>query len=194
MAHLSARVVVVAVSVAFGAACGLAVVGSGVVADGVDSGSSPRPEASLPESGPSPEAGVDGAPDAARDADADALVDAGCPAACTGGCVGATCVIADPSGNVTCPSGRPCRVQCSNCDSTTITCADGPCTVVCTGNDACNSVTIDALGAASFCLDCSGGPGCNGLTCNDLPACTKRCATCNSIGSCDTCSDVASCP
>lgn len=156
--------------------------------------------------------GSDGALDAANvldPADASDAADASdvvaaCPDVCTSCSNAGTCLIECPGpkcpGQVTCPEGRPCRVECktsSNCVNTMIGCAvDQPCTVVCNTQSTCSNLQVTAAPTTNLCLECMGN--CSYLTCMaSSPTCERRCgpkATCSEFG-CTGCIDRdASCP
>ncbi|MEZ4439639.1 MAG: hypothetical protein R3B72_11155 [Polyangiaceae bacterium] len=112
-----------------------------------------------------------------------------CPGICNGGCADDTCLIncetANACGDVTCPDGFNCQVDCmvSNaCRMGTITCPPGnlSCEVTCTAADnACRALTIQCASTGSCAVSCGDNVACNDVTLGcGTGACT---ATCDSM-------------
>ncbi|RLB51650.1 MAG: hypothetical protein DRJ42_16420 [Deltaproteobacteria bacterium] len=126
------------------------------------------------------DSGMDGGPDVGVDAGPDVGVDAGeCPAVCNAGCAGGQCQVLDPTTDVRCPSGMPCRIRCEGdgaCPERLHCPEDGqPCTVTCVGPNSCARAT-DCEGASTCDVTCTGADSCAGSNnCKDAASCNITC-------------------
>jgi hypothetical protein len=120
-----------------------------------------------------------------------------CPTACSSCDVAAkicniNCTQNRPCGDVQCPDGYDCRIDCSRAGSCgRITCGPGPCDISCTGAGACPS--IDCTSSCACDVRCNNAVGvCPDVSCPMVlgTACTDSGmagAPCDSSGVCDTC-------
>jgi len=110
-----------------------------------------------------------------------------CPAPCTSCDLGTmTCTVdcsANPSacdGQVVCPAGFNCDVQCNTDNS----CRNGvscslDCTITCDGNSSCRGL---ACGVGRCKVDCNGFDSCRNVQCGPACACDT---TCSNVARCE---------
>jgi hypothetical protein len=107
--------------------------------------------------------------------------DSGCTLVCGDGECG---------GDVHCPAGRPCTVECNGDDSCAggIDCDDASaCRILCSGDGACDD-EVDC-GPGRCTVECSGDDACSGgVDCDDACACDL---TCDGPGSCSGATECA---
>lgn len=148
--------------------------------------------------------------------------DGGCPSECDG-CTEGVCHIAPDHGDVTCPPGMPCEVDCSapgsctdevDCGAATycavdcvadgscheVTCSQGTCIISCSGQASC--ATVQCSGDAHCTIDCSGPDSCGGTPTCTGGACSVSCTgtssclqgvSCGLACACDVVCETASC-
>jgi len=156
-----------------------------------------------PDGGIGSEGGVDIDAGGGGDGGSDGAVPPGpCPAECNGGCspLDGACIfqVTSPrTQTINCPQGRNCIIQCSGTEVClmVINCPAGKkCTQMCSGQEACKQEAIlNANGASSVCLVCSGAggkTGCDSNSCNGT--CSKVCGASGCNG-CNNCGTVAGC-
>lgn len=203
------------------AACGFTGVATGPPESGADGG---KDASATPRDGGDEgttveiEGSIDAPGDAPGDVGADGFV---CPTAiCNGGCAGGVCLINNPSNNVTCPPGMPCRVRCIgtevcvdqiDCGSSTtcevectgtqacnglrLECSSATtCALTCGNPSGCNSIDLRPNGGTALCVACVSGSACNSVQCNVSPASLKCTATCDVNNCGNTTSTVTKCP
>jgi hypothetical protein len=150
---------------------------------------------------------------------------------CTGTTCNIVCDLTHPCATpITCPPGLPCHVTCDSpdacmmheisctmassclvdctqlhaCQMTSVHCGSGKCRLDCTGFvDACVSVNLDGMNAASLCLQCepiAGNPSCR-ATDGKKPMAGKPCELVCGAGGCNatgngfnSCSSTSTCP
>lgn len=136
-------------------------------------------------------------PDATPSFDADV---AACEAACEGigVCQGGTCKIEcgedECSGNVECPDGVPCSVECTgtgSCANEVVCGGATECTVLCSGQSSCGGEV--SCGPGRCDVTCSGAGSCNNsVDCGDACACDVDCqpGACNGDPTCKMSCDI----
>ncbi len=125
----------------------------------------------------------------------------GCPAACDS-CDTTqdppVCMVTNPGGNFTCPTGINCAITCtSNNSCVNLTCASGAsCTITCSATNACHSIACDGT---SCTVECMGTNACHDVTCGDGDngSCNLTClgnSACGTVSCPNACSCDLTCP
>lgn len=101
------------------------------------------------------------------------------------------CRTSNCNGQVTCPSGYACDIQCDTDNS----CRNGvdcqgalSCNITCSGVSSCRNVQC-GLGPCD--VNCSGGSSCRGVACNSSCACDVTCTGSQSCGDTIQCTSLA---
>ena len=102
-----------------------------------------------------------------------------------------SCRISGRGGNVTCPIGWSCEIQCASPGACTMISCDSAssCSITCAIDQACGPITCGAGACDVTCVANAGGPACGALTCG-----TGKCSeTCTGSGACGDLSCASSC-